>query len=228
MIPITQNVFNRRHAKFTGCLFIVAAVTSIIGLKLYDPILNDNRVVLSASDHYNQVVLGAINELILVVTAAGTGIMLFPLLNRYSLSMALGYLSFRLLEVVLIVIGIVSMLTVLTISQHYANGLITNNHHAHAIMLAFIGVHKWTFMIGPNFMLAINTFIYSYVFMGSGFLPKNLARLGLLSSFLIMVAAILEMFDIIYQISTWGILLAVPIAIYEMTLAFWLIFKVDK
>jgi len=40
-----------------------------------------------------------------------------------------------------------------------------------------------------------------------------------------MVAALLEMFGIIEQISMWGILLALPIALYEMSLAVWLIVK---
>jgi hypothetical protein len=35
------------------------------------------------------------------------------------------------------------------------------------------------------------------------------------------------MFGVIRQISIWGILLALPIALYEMTLAGWLIMKED-
>jgi hypothetical protein len=44
----------------------MAAVSSIISLKLYDPILADTDFVASASDHRTQIVWGAINELILL------------------------------------------------------------------------------------------------------------------------------------------------------------------
>ncbi len=222
---MTENTFSKNNAKLTGFFFITAAITSIVGLKLYDPILNDNNFLLSTYNHYTQIIFGAINELILVVTATGTCIMLFPLLKRYSESMALGYLCFRLLEVVFIMIGIVSILSALAVSEHYTNGVISDKANAQSLMQTFISLHKWTFILGPNFMLAINTFIYSYVFIKSEVVPKNLARLGLVSSFLIMAAAVLELFGIIQQISIWGILLALPIASYEMTLAGWLIVK---
>ena len=222
---MTDYNFNKANAKLTGWFFIIAAISSIIGLKLYDPILNDNNFLLSANNNYSQIIFGAINELILCVTATGTGIMLFPLLKRYNERIALGYFSFRLLEVVFIMIGTVSVLTALTVSEHYTDGLISNKDNAQNLMLTFIGLHKWTFMLGPNFMLAINTFLYSYVFIKTDILPKNLSRLGILASFLIITAAILEMFGIIQQISIWGILLALPIALYEMTLAVWLLVK---
>lgn len=226
---MTNNNFDKGSAILTGCFFITAAVSSIIGLKLYDPILNDNNFLLSANNNYSQIVLGAINELILCVSATGTGIMLFPLLKRYDERIAIGYLSFRILEVVFIMIGTLSILTTLTISEHYANGLsISNKDNAHNLMFAFIGLHKWTFMLGPNFLLAINTFLYSYVFIKLEVIPRNLAKLGVLASIFIMSAALLEMYGIIQQLSIWGILLALPIAIYEMTLAGWFIVKGAK
>ena len=225
---MTEMSFNKSNAKITGWLFIVAAVSSIIGLKLYDPILSDNNFIVSANNHYNQIIFGAINELILVASATGTGIMLYPLLKRYNESMGIGYLSFRMLEAVFIMIGLLSILTVLSISESYVDGAITDKANAQNLGLSFISLHKWTFMLGPNFMLSINTFIYSFVFYKTKIIPSNLARLGLLASFLIMTAAILELFGVIQQISTWGILLALPIALYEMTLAIYLITKGTK
>ena len=225
---MTEISFNKSNAKITGWLFIVAAVSSIIGLKLYDPILSDNNFIVSANNHYNQIIFGAINELILVVSATGTGIMLYPLLKRYNESMGIGYLSFRMLEAVFIMIGLLSILTVLSISESYVDGAITDKANAQNLGLSFISLHKWTFMLGPNFMLSINTFIYSFVFYKTKIIPSNLAILGLLASFLIMTAAILELFGVIQQISTWGILLALPIALYEMTLAIYLITKGTK
>ena len=225
---MTEMSFNKSNAKITGWLFIIAAVSSIIGLKLYDPILSDNNFIVSANNHYNQIIFGAINELILVASATGTGIMLYPLLKRYNESMGIGYLSFRMLEAVFIIIGLLSILTVLSISESYVDGAITDKANAQNLGLSFISLHKWTFMLGPNFMLSINTFIYSFVFYKTKIIPSNLARLGLLASFLIMTAAILELFGVIQQISTWGILLALPIALYEMTLAIYLITKGTK
>lgn len=220
-----SSTFSKTHAKIAGCFFILAAVTSIIGLKLYDPILTDSNFLITAREHYSHIVSGAIFELMLVATATGTGIMFFPLLKRYNEHMGIGYLSFRVLEVVFIMIGTLSMLTALSISEQYAHGIVNNKETAQSLMVMLKSVHKWSFMLGPNFMLAINTFMYSFVFFRTGMIPGKLSQLGLSASLLIMIAAILEMFGFIEQLSIWGILLALPIALYEMTLATWLLWK---
>jgi hypothetical protein len=216
---------NKLNAALTGVFFIVAAISSIAGLKLYDPILASEDFLITGSSHYNQVISGAICELILSVSAVGTGIMLYPYMKRYNESSAIGYLGFRLLEVVFIVIGIICILTTLSISQSYNSGIITDKMYAQSFGKAFIAAHDWTFIIGPNFMLAVNTFIYSYVFFKTELVPKKLAALGITASFLIMIAAICEMFGLFKQISFWGILLALPIAAYEIILAIRLISK---
>ncbi len=209
----------------TGILFIAATVSSIIGLKLYDPLLNEPDFLVQAAEHSNQIITGAISELILAATATGTGIMLYPYLKRYNENLGIGYLSFRILEVVFIMIGIVSVLTALSVSDYFANGRMPDKATAQSLGLTCIAMHKWTFILGPNFMLAINTFIYSYVFVRTKLIPVALSVLGLIASCMIMAAAILELFGIIEQLSVWGILLALPIALYEMILAVWLLVK---
>ncbi|HAO05427.1 MAG TPA: DUF4386 domain-containing protein [Chryseobacterium sp.] len=222
-----QNKKNRSTARPAGIFFITAALSSVIGLKLYDPILSGDNFLTLSPGYYNQVIWAAINELILIVSAVGTGLMLYPYLKRFNEIFAAGYLSFRILEVVFILIGTLAMLTVLSISELYITGANTNEATANSLGLSFIALHKWTFILGPNFMLAINTFIYSYVFYRTKMIPINLARLGLTASLLIMVAAFLELFGIIQQISFWGIILALPIAIFEMSFASWLLWKGD-
>jgi hypothetical protein len=54
-------------SRITGVLFIIAAITAILGVLLYKPILNDSEYLIQGSAHANQVVLGALMELILVV-----------------------------------------------------------------------------------------------------------------------------------------------------------------
>ncbi|WP_246309572.1 DUF4386 family protein [Paenibacillus alginolyticus] len=57
---------NIKSALLVGVLFILAAVTAIIGLLLYDPILNGPDYLMKGSEHANQVILGALMELMLV------------------------------------------------------------------------------------------------------------------------------------------------------------------
>lgn len=215
----------RRDAVLTGVFFILAAISSIVGLKLYDPVLVSNDFITTASVNYHQVVAGALNELILCVSACGTALMLYPYLKQYRANMGVAYLTFRLLEVVFIMMGLVAVLTVLSISKQYAIAPVGQKDEAILLGRVFMAFHDWTFMLGPNFMLAINTFLYSFTFFKTGLVPRKLAIWGMVAAVLIMLAALLEMFGIIKQLSITGVILALPIAFYEMTLAVTLIVR---
>lgn len=213
------------NASAAGVFYIIAAAAAIIGLKLYDPILIDANYLIEGANNSNQIVLGAFFELILACSAVGTGIILFPYLRKFNESMGLGYLCFRFLEVVFIIVGIISILSLLTLSHAYAKITTSDIAPFQTAGTILKAIHSWTFMLGPNFMLGINTFLYSYIFYQSELVPRKLSILGMVAAVLIFTAALLEMFGIILQISMWGILLAIPVFTYEMTLAMRLIIK---
>jgi hypothetical protein len=216
---------NRKNARMIGVLFIVAAVTSIIGLILYDPILNGSDYLIHGAENEDRVILGALFELILACSAIGTCIMLFPYLRKHNESIALGYVCFRFFEAVIIVIGVVSVLSLLTLSQEFVHAVDPNVSSYQTSGTILLAVHDWTFILGPNFMLGVNTMMYSYLLYQSKLVPRFISVMGLSGASLIFIAALLEMFGVIQQISVWGAILAIPIAAYEMTLAVWLIVK---
>lgn len=67
--------------------------------------------------------------------------------------------------------------------------------------------------------------MYSYIFYKSKLVPRFIPILGLTGSALVLLAALLEMFGVIDQVSAWGGILALPIFANEMILAVWLILK---
>ena len=86
----------RRNERITGAFFIAATTTAIIGVILYEPVLQNSNVLDVAGSASTQIRLGAFFELLLAVSNIGTGIMLYPHLKRYSESWGLGYALFRL------------------------------------------------------------------------------------------------------------------------------------
>ncbi|MGN7761479.1 DUF4386 domain-containing protein [Paenibacillus sp. 22594] len=216
---------NHTAAKITGVLFILAAVSSIAGLLLYDPILNGPDYLLKGSEHANQVILGAVMELILVVSAVGTSITMFPLLRKYNETLALGHVCFRFLEAVIITVGIISVLSLLTLSREFTTSAAVDISSFEASGTLLKAIHEWTFMLGPNVMLGINTLIYSYIFYQTKLVPRFISILGITGSILVLSAGILEMFGVFPQLSVWGALLSLPVAANEMILAVWLIVK---
>ncbi|AFC30357.1 hypothetical protein PM3016_3528 [Paenibacillus mucilaginosus 3016] len=216
---------NEKAAKMAGVLFILAAVSAVAGLLLYDPILNSTDPLIQGPAHSNQVILGAVMELILVGSAVGTSITMFPYLRRYNETLALGHVLFRFLEAVVITVGIISVLALLTLGREYAAAAAPDPASFYASAASLKAVHDWTFLLGPNFMLGINTMLYSYIFYKSRLVPRFIPILGMTGSVLVFLCALLVMFGVFSQLSVWGALLALPVAANEMILAVWLIRK---
>lgn len=215
----------RTNAIVTGIFFIMASASAITGLLLYNPVLLGNPDFLQTASMGHQIALGAFFELLLVCSNIGTGIMLFPYLRLFNERLGLGYICFRFLEAVLISIGIVSVLAISTLASFYTNGYGINpvNFYSEATLLR--AIHDWTFILGPHFILGINTFIYSYVLLKINLVPRKLAIMGLIGATLIFVAANLELFNVVSVNDLIIIFMAIPIAFYEMILAGWLIIK---
>lgn len=216
---------NKRAAKVVGVLFILAAVTAIIGLHLYNPILEGPDYLITGSEHANQVILGALMELILIVAAVGTATTMFPFLRKYNETIALWHVCFRFLEAIIITIGVISVLSLLTLSREFVAAGAQNIDSFQASGTLLKAVHEWTFLLGPNFMLGINTMMYSYIFYKSKLVPRFIPILGMTGATLVFIAGVLELFGVIQQVSVWGALLALPVFANEMTLAIWLIIK---
>jgi Domain of unknown function (DUF4386) len=216
---------NRKTAKIVGVLFILAAVTAVIGLNLYNPILNGPDYLLKGSEHANQVILGAVMELILVVSAVGTATTMFPLLRQYNETIALWHVCFRFLEAIIITIGVISVLSLLTLSQEFVAAGAPDPSSFHSSGIILQAIHDWTFMLGPLFMLGINTVMYSYIFYKTKLVPRFISILGMTGASCVFICSLFVMFGVFPQISFWGAVLAVPVAANEMILALWLLVK---
>jgi hypothetical protein len=206
-------------------LFILAAVTAIIGLALYGPILHDPDYIIKGPSNEVQVIWGAFLEIILAFSVIGISITMFPILKKYNESIAIGYVCFRLLEATIIIIGIMSLLSIVTLSQEFAKAVTPNASSFLTAGKLLVAVHDWTFLFGPNLALGPSTLMMSYFLYKLRLVPRFISVLGLVGGPLIFTCAVLVMFGVFLQISVWGALLAIPVFAYEMSLAVWLIVK---
>jgi hypothetical protein len=220
-----KRTMNRKSATIVGVLFLLAAVTAIIGLALYGPILHDPDYVVQGSAHETPVIWGAFMEIILAFSVVGISIMMFPILKKYNERMAIGYVCFRLLEATIIIIGIMSLLSIVTLSREFAKAAASN---ASAFLVAgklLVAVYDWAFWFGPNVALGPSTLMMSYILYRSKLVPRFIAVLGIIGGPLIFTSAMFVMFGVFSQTSVWGAISALPVFAYEMSVAVWLIVK---
>jgi hypothetical protein len=191
---------NRKNAMIVGVLFILAAVTAIIGLALYGPILHDPDYVIKGSANETQVIWGALLETILAFSVVGISIMMYPILKKHNESMAIGYVCFRLLEATIIIFGIISLLSIVTLSQVFAKAVAPNVPSFLTAGTLLVAVHDWTFLFGPNVALGPSTLMMSYILYRSKLVPRFIAVLGIIGGPFIVTSAMFVMLAYIFKL----------------------------
>ena len=214
----------RTTAVVAGVFFIVAAVAAIIGFALEGPVLNDPRYIVgSGSDA--RVILGGFFEVILALSVIGTSVTLFPIVKRQNEAIALGYVAGRVVEGLVIVVGIISLLTVVRLRQEFAGAAGAEAASLVNIGKSLVALHDWTFLFGPNLALGVNTLMLAYLMYRSRLVPRVIALLGLVGGPLIFVSGTAVLFGLYGQWSAWGSIAAIPVFAWEMSLAVWMIVK---
>jgi hypothetical protein len=215
----------RRIALVAGVFFIFTEVTALLGRVLYNAVLDHPNYILTGSGGDPRVFLGAFFEVILVIAVIGTAVTLYPIVKRQNEGIALGYVCGRLLEAAVIVVGIISVLAVVTLRQGFAGAAGADAASLVTVGKTLVAIHDWTFLFGPNLVLGANSLMLAYLMYRSGLVPRFIAVLGLIGGPMIFASATAVMFGLYEQLSVWGSIAALPVFAWEISLAVWLIVK---
>jgi hypothetical protein len=211
----------RRSAFFGGLFYLITFASSIPAVLLLRPVINDSQYIIGAGAD-TRVVWGTVLDLVNALTAVGSAVALFPVMRRQSESMALGFVTTRMFEAAVIAIGVVSLLTVVSLRDPGATGaeatsLVTTGN-------ALVAAYNWVFLVGPNLMPAVNGVLLGTLMYRSGLVPKAIPVMGLLGGPLLLAVTVASMLGITHHGSPWWIV-AAPIVLWELSLGLYLTFK---
>src|ERR1700690_750547 len=212
---------SRKTALAVGVLFILTFITSIGAVLAYGNILSDPGYI-TGSGPSTGVFLGAFLELFLVVPNIGCAVLLFPLLKRTNEALALAYVAERIIEGTFILIGLLSLLTIVTLRQTAAG---TDAGALMAIDKTFLAIHQWTFLLGPSFADGIGTgLILGYLMYRSGLVGRRMALFGLVGGPLLVTVAAAILLGVIPLGSPLQGIMTGPEIIWEAFLGLYLTF----
>lgn len=177
MPPRIQPTSPRKLAAIAGALYLITFISSIPALLMITPVLtNPDYITSSGADA--QVIVGSILDLVNALACIGTAVVLFPLTRRVNEGAALGFVTSRLLEAAIIVVGVMALFTVVTLRQPDATGADADT--LSMIGAALVAFRDWTFVFGPGLMPGINALLLGYVLYRSRMLPRIIPALGLI------------------------------------------------
>jgi hypothetical protein len=214
----------RKTAFVAGALYLITFLASIPALALLDPVLsNPDYIVGSGAD--TSVVLGAILDVINALACIGTAIVLFPVVKRQSETLALGFVTSRLLEAAIIVGGVVSLLSVVTLRQDLAGATGADAASLVTVGQSLVASRDWTVLLGPGLMAAVNALLLGTLMYRSGLVPRVIPLLGLIGAPLLLASVTATLFGVFEQFSPPALILVLPVALWELSLGTWLVVK---
>ena len=180
---------DQKRARWFGVLYLITFVTSIPALALYEPVLRHPAAYIAGGGHDNQILLGALLELLLIIANIGTAVVIVPIVRRQNEELAIGYVTARLVECTFILVGIVSMLSIITLRNQVAGP------SEGTVAYTLAAIKDWTFLLGPGWVVGWgNGLILGYLMYRSGLVPRRAAWLGLVGGPLIIVSGTAVMF----------------------------------
>ena len=213
----------QKIARVTGVLFVITFITSIPPvLFLYGPLLDDPRYIVGGAAADNGAYLGALLELILIIANIGTAVVLYPVVRRVNEILALGFVTARVVECSFIAVGVLIILSLVTLRQEAA----ADAGSLVAVGRALVAVQSWTFLLGPGFVVGIgNGLILGYLMYRSGLVPRVMALLGLIAGPVLIARFVGILFGVFEPMSVLGSLMVVPEFVWELSFGIWLIVK---
>ena len=211
----------RRIAVITGVIFIIATVASLLGTAL-TPVLTGTDYLTRFSAHANQVAAGALLSLIAYFASGSIAVVMYPVLRTRNAGLALGSVIFRTIEAVMYTVGLVCLLSLLTLGRQFTAPGAADRTSLQAIGDLLLSLHQHAALAGV-FAFSLGAFMYYYLFYQSRLIPRWLSGWGIVAIILMLAACVLALFS--DNPVTGYIPLAFPIFLQEMVLAVWLIVK---
>ncbi|SES42729.1 protein of unknown function [Pedococcus cremeus] len=223
MTSYRGNATHRGNAIAVGVLFIACSAASILSAVPLGSTLDGPGYLAKLAVSNDRVVLTALIELVWAATGAAIAIGLYPVLREHNPALALGSVAARVVEGVFVLVGTLSLLALLTVSQQSpAAGAAASSQATGDALLA---VRDWALGFVGLLAFGIGALLYYYVLYASRVIPRWLSVWGLAGAALMVVATIHSGFTQDFGFSTVTTVLNIPIGLQELVLAVWLIVR---
>ncbi|WP_426562010.1 DUF4386 domain-containing protein [Angustibacter sp. McL0619] len=215
----------RRVSLAAGVLYLITFVASFPQLKLFAHLIDDPTGYISSAGSNTPVLWGSWLEIVTAAAGIGTAVALYPVTRRISRTAAIGFVTSRVVESALILVGVVCVLSVVTLQGHFAGATGAQADAVGVTGEALVAMRQWTFLVGPGVIAGVNGLFLGYAMYKGRLVPRIIPTVGLIGAPLILMSASATIFGLWDQVSGAGALCALPIAAWEFSLGVWLTVK---
>ena len=205
----------RKYSLAAGVFYLLTFV-SIPTLAMYRSVKEPRFVVGPGPD--TPVIGGVLLEMIVALAGIGTAVALYPVVKRYGGARAIGFVASRTLEAATIYVGIVSLMSIVTLRRSGVGSV------ALATAQGLAAQYQWTFFFAQSFIPAINGVLLGSLLYQSRLVPRWLPVLAFIGAGSLVAAWFVTLSGVIPAVSPVAAISALPIATWEFSLGVYLTF----
>ncbi|MFA6282462.1 MAG: DUF4386 domain-containing protein [Candidatus Omnitrophota bacterium] len=209
---------DKKTAIIVGVLYIIGTVSGIISRIISGPILGAPNYLIKVSENQN-LVIASLLVLTMGFSLAMMSVVLYPILKKHNKVLSLGVVLFRgALEAVTYIAVVVNWLLLLTVSQEYVKAGTPTASYFQTFGTMMLKADGQIAAI-VSIVFSLGALMIYYVFYQSKLIPRWLSGWGIMGAIPYLAAGLMALFGTNPEI------LMLPLALQEMVMAVWLIFK---
>lgn len=213
---------NRKTAISVGILIIIGMIAGMLSIV---PSVESPDYLTEVFANQNQVLSGAFFQFTLVPIYIGFALVLYPIISKYSKSLAIGFVSFRIIAGVFQLVGVIALPLFILLSQEFIESATPD-----LLQFQFFGDvlklgRDLANHVGVMLVTGLGNLILFYIFYKTKLIPRWLSGWGFIGNTLAMLASFLILFRLINVITPHFIVLTIPLVLQEIIMAIWLIVK---
>lgn len=205
----------RKYSLAAGIFYLLTFV-SIPTLGLYSSVRGPGFVASAGPD--TPVLLGVLLEMIVALAGIGTAVALYPVVKRQGEARAVGFVASRTLEAATIYVGMVSLMSIVSLRRTGAGDGAVVTAQGLAVQ------YQWTFFFAQSFIPAVNAVLLGSLLYQSRLVPRWLPTLGFIGAVLLVASWFAVLLGGIGAVSPVAAVAALPIAVWEFSLGIYLTF----
>jgi len=213
---------NRKTAIIAGILIIIGMVAGILSIV---PSVESPDYLTEVFANQNQVLTGAFFQFTLVPIYIGFALLLYPILKKYNESLAIGFVSFRIIAGIFQLIGVIVLPLFLLLSQEFLKSTTPDLLYFQTFGDVLKLGRDLANHVGMMLATGLGNLILFYMLYKTKLVPRWLSSWGLIGNTLAMLASFFILFRLIDVITPHFIVLTIPLVLQEIVLAIWLIVK---
>ena len=213
---------DRKIAITAGILIITGMIAGMLSVV---PAVESANYLTEVSANQTKVLIGAFFQFTLVPIYIGFALLLYPILRKYNESLAIGFVSFRIIAGIFQLIGVILLPIFLLLSQEFIKSSPSDLLYFQTLGGVLKLGRDLANHVGMMLATGFGNLILFYIFYKTKLIPRWLSSWGFLGNMLAIVASFLILFRLIDVITPHFIVLTIPLVLQEIGLAIWLIAK---